>query len=108
MEVIKMIKISKDFSETPGARYISDGPNSGEQFYNEILKNSFGIAMSKNGLLEIDFDDSFGYASSFLSEAFSRLTKEFGKDKVLKYLKLKSEDEPLLVNEVKNIINKVS
>ena len=35
------INIKNDFSDSPGARYRKDGPNSGQQFYEEILKNKF-------------------------------------------------------------------
>ena len=35
------ISIAKDFSLYPGARYRTDGDNSGQQFYEDILKPKF-------------------------------------------------------------------
>ncbi len=101
-----IIKISKDFTDAPGARDISDGPNSGEEFYNKILKPQFSEAQEKKVKIFIDFDGSWGYASSFISGAFGRLADEFGKDVVLKALELKSDDDPTLLNKVPEEINK--
>ena len=88
------LKISKDFTEYPGARYISDGPFSGEAFFNELLREKFEKALRTDVILTVDLDDTAGYASSFLSESFGRLAQEFGKEKVKKYLQIISRQEP--------------
>lgn len=98
------IKIAKDFSKAPGARYREDGSHSGEQFYEDLLSNAFRGALANNQLLTIDLDGTYGFATSFLSEAFSRLSKEFGKEIVLKQLKLVSLEEPYLIDEIKDYI----
>jgi hypothetical protein len=88
------LKVSKDFTTYPGARYISDGPFSGEAFFNELLKDKFKEVLIANEILTVDLDYTAGYASSFLSESFGRLAQEFGVEKVSKHLKIISRQEP--------------
>lgn len=92
------IKISKDFTVYPGARYLTDGPFSGQKFYEDILKGKFGIVWDKkDSKIVIDFDDTYGYASSFISEIFLRLVKDYkDKKKIKEKLIIKTEDDPLL------------
>lgn len=101
------ISIAKDFSVYPGARYKRDGNHSGEQFYEEILKPKLSSIWDdpKKDVM-IDLDGTFGFASSFISEVFIRVVKDF-KDKAIikKKLKFKSNDEPLLVNAILDIID---
>jgi hypothetical protein len=67
----KMISIAKDFSENPAGRYISDGPNSGQRFRDEIL-----IPALKNfEKVQIDLDGALGFGSSFLEETFGGLVR---------------------------------
>lgn len=101
------LKISRDFSETPGARYYSDGNFSGQEFYEKILRRAFKEALSDDSKLVIDLDGTEGYATSFLDETFMRLTKEFGKDTVLKNIELISIEEPDWVDEITSYIKDV-
>jgi hypothetical protein len=55
--------------------------------------------------LLIDLDDAEGYATSFLEEAFGGLARKYGAKAVLELLSFKSEDEPLLVDEIILYIN---
>lgn len=98
------IKISTDFSDTPGARYYEDGEYSGQQFYEEILQNKFTECLAKNLSLEVNFDDCYGFASSFLSESFGRLSEEFGVEIVLRTIVIISNDDPLLEDQIKDIV----
>ena len=100
------ITISSDFTDAPGARHKTDGPKSGEEFYEDLLKPSFVEIKEKQGELLIDLDDTWGYASSFISGSFGRLSNEFGSEDVLKYLRFKSQDEPLLEEKIKDEIKK--
>lgn len=75
----KLIKIATDFSRTPGGRYRSDGPASGEEFREDILIP----ALSHGDTVTIDLDGARGYPSSFLEEAFGGLVRR---------LKLKGDD----------------
>ena len=98
------IKISEDFSKTPNARYKTDGPNSGEEFYEIILKKAFEKTFGNNEILEIDLDGTEGYATSFLDEAFGRLARDFGSQKVWNKISITSNDEPDWIDEIKSYI----
>ncbi len=101
------LKISSDFSDTPGARYYSDGGDSGQEFYERILRHAFKEALDDNSKLTIDLDGTEGYATSFLDEAFMRLTKEFGKENVLTHIEIISSEEPDWIEEIKSYIEDV-
>lgn len=104
MQIVNKIKISTDFTETPGARFREDGEFSAQEFLEDILLAKFEEAVNKNGLLEVDLDDVWGYASSFISGSFGKLSKDKGKDLVLKHITWKSNDDPLLIDKIKAII----
>lgn len=98
------IKISTDFSPTPGARYRTDGPFSGQEFYEKILQKKFKDSLRSGLKLEIDLDGTFGFATSFLSEAFNRLAMEFGSAIVWDHVKIISNEEPYLIDEIREYI----
>lgn len=98
--------VATEFSDAPGARDITDGENSGEEFYNSHLRSRFAEALQADRKLLIDFDGTWGYASSFISGAFGRLADEYGKNATLKLLEFKSEDDPLLPEKIRIEINK--
>lgn len=99
-----IIVIAKDFTSTPGARNVDEGEFSGEEFLAKVLKPRFDNALKLNHKLVIDLDNTEGYATSFLEQAFGGLSRIYGKEKVLKYLEFKSDDEPLLIDEIKMYI----
>lgn len=105
MEINLKIKVATDFTDAPGARYRSDGDKSGQEFYEEILKPKFEEAISSTSKLEIDLDGTWGYASSFLSESFGKLSIEFGKSKVKSLLSLVSEEDPDLIEKINSEID---
>jgi hypothetical protein len=71
---MKMISIVKHFSENPGGRYRTDGPNSGERFRDEVLVPALRLGEK----IEVDLDGALGFGSSFLEEAFGGLVREAG------------------------------
>lgn len=99
-----VIVIAKEFSDAPGARYRADGPDSGEQFFEEHLRPKYHLAIEQGKKLIIDLDGTYGYATSFISEAFGRLSREFGVVEVLKTIELKSEEDKNLKEYVINTI----
>jgi len=105
------IKVSEEFSKTPGARYKTDGNFSGEQFLDELLKPCFEVAMNNSEQLVVDLDGGYGYATSFLEESFGGLARAYGIDKVKAIIVIISEDEPSLRDEitryVSNALNKL-
>ena len=105
MNNINTLKVSEAFSNTPGARYYEDGDDSGQEFYDNCLKEAFKGALERRELLTIDLDGTEGYATSFLDEAFVRLVRDFGKNDVLKFIRIISNDEPDWIEEINSYIN---
>jgi hypothetical protein len=68
---MKTISIARDFSKYPGGRYRADGPFSGEEFRERLLKK----ALDQSETVEVILDDTAGYGSSFLEEAFGGLVR---------------------------------
>jgi hypothetical protein len=99
-----IIKISADFTTCPGARYYSDGPFSGEEFFDKLLSAKFGESLSSREKLTVDLDGTEGYATSFLDEAFSRLAKKYNPKTVWDNLILISSEEPDWIDEIKTYI----
>lgn len=102
------IKISKDFSNTPGGRLITEGPNSGEQFRNEILEPKYIEAKEKGEKILIDLDDCYGFPISFLEESFGGLARKYPKDNIIKIIEIKSEDQPSLIEKIKQYIREAN
>lgn len=101
------LSIAKDFSRTPGSRYISEGPHSGEQFRADVLTPVVAKALAAKGELFVDLDGTAGYGTSFLEEAFGGLirTNVISGPELLRILKLKSDQEPYLIDDVLEYIN---
>lgn len=80
---MKKILVASDFSEFPAGRIPDDGPNSGERFREEILVPAL---RADDDPIEINLDDTLGYGSSFLDEAFAGLIRinGFAKDELLR------------------------
>lgn len=94
------ISIAKDFSLSPGLRYRWQGPNSGEQFREELLRKRFEGAVADGEKLHVNLDGIRGYATSFLEEAFGGLARDLGAATVQKFLVVDCADEPELVSDV--------
>ncbi len=93
---MKTINIAKDFSETPLGRYVTDGKFSGERFRDEFL-----VPALKVGPLTVEIDDTEGYGSSFLEEAFGGLVRKrhFSADELKNRLRIKSSSPAFGVYE---------
>lgn len=101
------INICKDYTDTPGGRYIIQGDFSGEDFRNKLLKPKYIEAVEKGEKLKIDLDGGYGYGSSFLEEAFGGLIRELEENykQALEIIELKSDDEPSLIDDITKYIN---
>ena len=75
MGIMKTIRIA-DYARSPGGRYISDGPYSGEWFREEVLRPALAEAIRTGERLEVELDGTSGYGSSFLEEAFGGLVRK--------------------------------
>lgn len=98
------ISVSKDFSTTPGPRYIKEGDFSAEEFRKTIFDAKFKEALSENKKLIIDLDGTLGYGTSFLEELFGGLTREYGQENVNKTLKIISKEEEYLLDDIRGYI----
>ena len=100
------INIKNDFSDSPGARYRKDGPHSGQEFYEEILKKKFDEALQQGIKLEINLDGVWGYPSSFVSGSFGKLSLEYSAEVVLEHIVfISSESETRkdrIIEEIKH------
>lgn len=99
-----MIYKISNYTVTPGGRYRTDGKFSGEEFREDILRDLFKKVLENDDLLTIDLDNTYGYPSSFLEEAFGGLAREFNSDLVLKYMRFISDDDPIEIERIKKYV----
>ncbi|EGT0642947.1 STAS-like domain-containing protein [Citrobacter braakii] len=83
----------------PGPRFNSLGPSSGEDFRGWIVKE-----LKRSHDLTIDLDGTEGYGSSFLEESFGGLIREGIDINIVRAIKYISNEEPELVEEIKEYI----
>jgi hypothetical protein len=100
MEIKDKIIVWKDFSDSLGARYRTDGPFSGQEFLEELLEPKFDKAVEENYILDIDLDGLWGYPSSFVSGSFGKLSLKHGSEKLLKHIHFKSEQSALRLEKI--------
>lgn len=67
-----IINIAKDFSRLPCGRFKTDGPYSAEEFRDNLLIP----ALNQNKKVTVLLDETRGYGSSFLEEAFGGLIRK--------------------------------
>lgn len=89
--MIKIIDMVRDFTDWPWPRYKKEWDFSWEEFYEKFFKNDF----EKFSLIMINLDWTLDYPSSFLSEAFWPIYKEFWECWRNK-IKFISEEDPTL------------
>lgn len=94
------IIIARDFTDTPGGRYIKEGNYSGELFRDTILLNKYQEALSKKEKLIIDFDGCYGFASSFLEEVFGGFVRNYNFPHFREDIKIISHDDPSIPEKV--------
>lgn len=103
----KIINISKEFTTTPGPRYIYQGDKSGEQFRTEKLLPAYLNARKDGIFITIELDGVYGYPPSFLEESFGglvRITKD-SPEKIKKLLEFKCEARPYLKEKIYKYID---
>ena len=97
------INIATDYTKTPGGRFISEGEYSGHDFREKVLKPKFLQALENNDQLTVILDGGYGYATSFLEEAFGGLAREMRNSKI-KDIIIISEEEPQLISKIQQYI----
>ncbi len=103
----KTIRICSDFTDAPGARYRSDGPRSGEEFRQEHLEPLFS-GRGPAPRVRVILDGAYGYATSFLEEAFGGLARIIGPGQFREHVEIISEDDPDLKGEIEAYIAAVA
>jgi hypothetical protein len=100
------MKLAKEFSSTPGSRYIVEGDNSGEEFRQKLLYPRVLEAIKQNTQLIVDLDGTAGYSCGFLEEAFGGLIRVnlLSLDEVNRVLKFQSDEEPELLDEIQEYL----
>ncbi|MDV3468995.1 STAS-like domain-containing protein [Stenotrophomonas sp. C3(2023)] len=83
---MKVIDISRDFSRVPAGRHKIDSDHSGEVFRDNLL----APALRQYEHVKVVLDDTEGFGSSFLEEAFGGLIRYCGftKDYLASHLTL--------------------
>ncbi len=97
------INIATDYTKMPGGRHIKEGPFSGEDFREKILKPNYIKAKNAGEPLTVILDGGFGYATSFLEEAFGGLVREFADPDILK-ITIISDEEPAWLPKIESYI----
>jgi len=95
-------KVSKEFTPTPGPRFIDEGEFSGELLRKNYLLPLIGEAIKNGVKLKVDLDGTHGYLTSFLEEAFGGLIREdrISFHDLKKYLEIISTEEPYLKEDI--------
>lgn len=98
MNSTRIISISKDFSNVPLGRFQDDSDFNGTTFRLEYLIP----ALAENNHVLIDLDNTEGYGSSFLEEAFGGLVRlhSFTKEELATRLTFISKEDPTLIDEI--------
>lgn len=99
------ISVVKEYTDKPGARYESQGSNSGEKFRDTILYSKFLEAIEKKENLVVNLDGGYGYGSSFLEETFGGLVRRLKEEKNDNYKKVK--EIVIISNDNKTWIEKI-
>lgn len=100
-----IIDIVKEFTDTPGARYKTQGSYSGEEFRDTILYPKFKESLKNNESLTVILDGGYGYGSSFLEESFGGLVRRLKEEKNNNYDKVL--DIIIVSNDNKSWIEKI-
>lgn len=97
------IDVAREYTKTPGGRFIAEGEYSGEDFRETLLKPKYLEAQKNGDNLTVILDGGYGYATSFLEEAFGGLARELKTRDLLKIIII-SEEEPALVQKIAQYI----
>lgn len=98
-----ILNIAKDFSETPGDRYIDESKYSAEEFRETLLEPLLNYCIDNDEVLVVNFDGSYGYSSGFLEESFGGLIRKgYDASDILNNMAFISKDDETIINKVTN------
>lgn len=99
------IDIAKDYTTTPGGRFIKEGPYSGEDFRINVLYPKYLEAKKAGIKLKIILDGCLGYPSSFIDESFGELARQLKNNRILDEMEIISNDQPWLIDYIKSRVD---
>jgi hypothetical protein len=95
-----------DFTIAPGARYREDGDGSAQEFFEDFVAPAIVEDESNQNAFCIDFDGTYGYASSFISELAKDIKTTYGNEFIRNRLVIKSDDDLMLADRFMRELNK--
>jgi len=99
-EGVMIYKISKEYTETPGSRYINEGKYSAEDFRDNHLIPLIERCKEQEEKLIIDLDGGYGYSTGFLEETFGGLIRKGYSIEDLNLISFVSDEEPELIDTI--------
>ena len=104
--MLQVLKVSTDFSDIPGPRYIREGLYSGEEFRERLLVPLLKKCIENGDTLQIVLDGTQGYGTSFLEEAFGGLIRvnHLSFSDIHDHVIIVSEEEPYLKDDIDEYI----
>ncbi|MBK6292833.1 MAG: STAS-like domain-containing protein [Ignavibacteria bacterium] len=88
-----------DSSINPGLRYRWQSTYSGQEFFEDVLRQIADECKSIGDRLIVDLDGTRGYSSSFIDEIFGQLVVEFGYEWVIGNVETLTQSRPWLAEE---------
>lgn len=70
----------------------------------EALKNEVINSLNADDEIFLNFDGGFGYTNNFIELIIEFLNLKFGDNNLLKKIKVKSDDEPSIIEHVTNLL----
>lgn len=106
METSNIVVRVREFSISPGSRYIDEGKNaySGEEFREQWLEPKLDLAINEEKELIVDLDGTLGYGTSWLEEVFGGLVRKGYTKEQVSSIKLITREEPYLEEDIKGYI----
>lgn len=98
------INIAYEFTETPGGRFRDQGEFSGEEFRQRFLKPRYEASINNNEKLTINMDNCYGFAASFLEEAFGGLARDLKDKNIMKNIDIVCNDEPGIIERINGFV----
>lgn len=91
---MRTVSVARDFTRYPSGRFKQHSKTSGEEFRQRFLESP----ILSGEQIEVDLDDTIGFGSSFLEEAFGGLVRQtrLGADAILARIQFKSADSSLI------------
>lgn len=103
------IKISEDYTKTPGGRTNQNGPYSGTEFRDTMLIPKLKEVINKGGKLVVDFDGLYGCGVSFLEESFGGLIRKgFLYSDIKKHIKYIANEDDTIVPKIEKYLKEAN